>query len=88
LAFLITDVASKDKKIKETYTTVFSHFIGLVADNLPDEFKTGKRRNISMSVSALLIGSVAIARSIEGEELQKELLKRSKITAMKLIDDC
>lgn len=84
MAFLATDVASSEPKVKQTYTEVFKSFTGLVKKHLPDEDSEAQRQALSMAISALIIGSVAISRALNDEKMQKQLLESSKQIALQL----
>ena len=87
LAFLVTDVANNEPKVKKTYTTVFKGFVALLSKNLPDDYDEQKRKEISLAASALVIGSIAIARALDDELLQKQLLESSKKIALFLTNN-
>ena len=84
LAFLASDVTTGDEKVKQTYTLVFQGFLNNVSRNLPDKFNAGEKRQLSHNIAVLMIGSVVIARALEDEELQIQLLESSKQTAFSL----
>ncbi|MCE0495842.1 TetR/AcrR family transcriptional regulator [Vibrio salinus] len=81
LAFLSTDVASKEESIKEAYTGVFKHFVDLIDPENRPENKTK-----SYAISALMIGGVAIARALNDEALAQSVLY-SCFEACKQISD-
>jgi len=87
MAFLVTDVANNQPEVRQTYTTVYEGFAAVVARNLPDEYGAKKRKRISFSLTAMMIGTVAIARALDDESLQKTLLANSRETALRLIND-
>ncbi|MDH5257885.1 MAG: TetR/AcrR family transcriptional regulator [Gammaproteobacteria bacterium] len=84
LAFLSTDVSTNEPKVKKTYTKVFEGFVGLISDNLPNEFDTVQRHTVSHAISALVIGSVIIGRALNDDVIQDNLLESSKAIAMQL----
>jgi len=68
LAFLVSDIAQREDIVRETYTQLFREFTGFL--NVCAESREDALRS-----AALMIGSIAISRSLEDSELAHELLK-------------
>jgi TetR/AcrR family transcriptional repressor of nem operon len=69
LAFLVTDVANQQDEIRDTYTQVYRGVIKRL-NALP----TIEDMDSALSISALMIGAVAVARALNDEKLSKRLL--------------
>lgn len=69
LAFLTTDVATKEEEIRDVYTNVFQGFSALIEHN-----KQVEDKEVSYAISAMLIGGVAIARALTDEQLAQDVL--------------
>ncbi len=69
LAFLSTDVATKDEEIKDVYTKVFKGFADLIESN-----QRVDNKEKCYAISAMLIGGVAIARALTNEQLAQDVL--------------
>ncbi|MFM2481316.1 TetR/AcrR family transcriptional regulator [Celerinatantimonas sp. YJH-8] len=69
LAFLSTDVATKEKAIRDVYTHTFTGFADLIgrSQRIDSQEK-------SYAISALLIGGVAIARALSNDTLAQAVL--------------
>lgn len=83
LAFLVTDIAQRQGAIRNTYTRVFK--------NLNNTFKKRLRENnvrqeTIMSVSAMMIGAVAIARALDDQKAADRLLANCRTTAKELLN--
>lgn len=70
LAFLVTDVANKQNEIRDTYTQVYKGVIKRL-NALPKV----EGMDAALSISALMIGAVAVARALNDEKLSKRLLE-------------
>ncbi len=82
LAFLVTDIGQRQGTIRNTYTRVFK--------NLNNTFRKRLRENdISketvMSVSAMMIGAVAVARALDDQKAADRLLANCRRTAKELL---
>jgi TetR/AcrR family transcriptional repressor of nem operon len=69
LAFLATDAAARQTEVRDAYTRVYKAMIGrvlalpMVAD-----------KDAALAISALMIGSVVVARALDDEDLSQQLL--------------
>ena len=83
LAFLATDIASREPKIKSTYTHAFQNMSNLIA-NYAD--KTTKRDEEEvLAITAMIIGSVAVARALNNQTTIDKLLKSTKAIASEML---
>jgi len=87
LAFMVTDVANSDPKVKTAYTKVFSGFNRVVRKHLSKEKLVDQRQKQKvLAVSAMLIGSVAIGRVLQDLTLRNDLLKASSEMASLILE--
>jgi len=86
LAFMVTDVANNDPKVKSAYTKVFAGFANLISEHMAQHNQAETSQfTQALAVSAMLIGSVAIGRALEDKELRLELLKSSAEIAAQVL---
>jgi len=86
LAFMVTDVATSDAKVKSAYTKAFDGFAkALRSHMLQQENSQAESRQRSLAATALMIGSVAIGRVLKDQKLRDELLKSSSAIAEQLL---
>ncbi|MDH5784431.1 MAG: TetR/AcrR family transcriptional regulator [Chromatiales bacterium] len=85
LAFLITDVALNDREAREAYTEVFLKMSRI----LRMATRTGSRldRERVMAITSMMIGGVAIARTLTDEKAQLGLLRGCRRVASELISE-
>ena len=84
LAFLVTDVANQEKGVRSAYRKAFKHATTLLdkqmAANLPDN------RDKSLAILAMMVGGVAIARTVDDNDLENTLLKACHSVSTSLIE--
>lgn len=85
LAFLVTDIGQREGAIRNTYTRVFKNLNKLFSRRLREQ---KLRQETIMSVSAMMIGAVAIARALDDKKTADQLLARCKATAKDLLKIC
>lgn len=86
LAFMVTDVATSDAKVRSAYTKVFDGFAEILRRHMGEQKESlSNSRQVSLAVSAMLIGSVAIGRALKDEKLRDELLQSSTAMAEHLL---
>lgn len=83
LAFLATDVALQDKASRQAYAGVFNKMNKMFQDYIKD-FSSADRETI-MAVTAMMIGGVAIARSLDDGANRNLLLKSCRQQALDLL---
>ncbi len=81
IASLATDIAVREPDVRSAYTSVFSNMVKIIDEQLP----SGPAD--SLSIMATLVGSVAIARAINDDELAHKLLNSSKKLIHNLITE-
>ncbi|WP_087023989.1 TetR/AcrR family transcriptional regulator [Thaumasiovibrio subtropicus] len=69
LAFLVTDVAAKEPDVKQAYTAAFKGFLKAI-----EHGDTSIDSQHSLVLSAMMIGGVAVARSLSDPELKAAML--------------
>lgn len=72
LAFLATDIASRDHATKETYTDTYKNMNKIILDYAGTDSLCNKDNVISLT--SMIIGAVAIARTIDDQSLVKNIL--------------
>lgn len=72
LAFLVTDIAGRDNRTKQTYTRTFENMNKAMLAYLGKS--AACTRQTMLSVTTLIIGAVAVARSIDDRKLAKQIL--------------
>lgn len=82
LAFLVTDIGQRQGAIRSTYTRVFKNLNKLFRKRLSE--KKVPHEHIT-SVSAMMIGAVAIARALDDKRAADRLLANCRMTAKELL---
>lgn len=83
LAFLVTDIGQRQGRIRNTYTRVFKN----LNQHFKKRLKTNKvRPETILSVNAMMIGAVAIARALDDEKTADRLLASCRETARELLN--
>jgi hypothetical protein len=79
---LPSDVARSDATVKRVFETVFEDMVGLFEDSL----KVGRRadRDRALTLSALCVGAMVIARALDNPRLAGELRKAAMLFALDL----
>lgn len=85
LAFLATDVATRDEQVKSTYTSVFNQLVTLLERRL-SESESQSQRSRALALTALLIGGVAVGRALDDADSVKELLLSCQELALELAE--
>ena len=80
LAFLVTDVSHRDEQVRNTYTRIYQGMLKRLAALQPDA-----QREYHLALTAMMIGGVAVARAIDDEALQKELLAGCRQLGLELL---
>lgn len=82
LAFMATDMAHQDRAVRNSYTRSFSRFI----ERIQQASASGTRAQ-ALQMAVMLIGGVALARSLEDEGLVEELLAACRAGGLALISE-
>ncbi len=83
LAFLATDVASSDPKVRQAYTEVYKGLVKLFDAHRPPRMAKSDP-DINLAITALMIGGVAISRALHDKTLVKQLLNTCRSIAYRL----
>lgn len=84
LAFLVTDVAVSNPDVRRTYTRVFQRMNKLITQTVR-QFADCSEEDV-FAVTALMIGGVAIGRSLDNKTTLNRLLDSCQTTALKLLE--
>lgn len=83
LAFLTTDVAHQNDQVRDAYTSVYKRlaiYIGQLMEEPPRSDKV-------LSLTAMMIGGVAVANSLNDARIRIKLLESCERTAIALINN-
>lgn len=83
LAFLVTDVAVNEPEARMAYTEAFLKMNGVIQSLAFDD--NNKDKEITMAVTAMMIGGVAIARTLNTSVTKTELLNSCRSVALGLM---
>lgn len=72
LAFLVTDVANREPKVRSAYTQVYKGLVDMI------KTYSDKDDEIVFAITAMMIGSVSIGRSLEDPMTVERLLTSSR----------
>ncbi|MBF6057091.1 TetR/AcrR family transcriptional regulator [Thiomicrorhabdus sp. HH1] len=81
LAFLATDVAHQNDEVRDAYTTVYKRLAIYIARLMAESPNSDR----VLALSAMMIGGVAVARSLNDEWTRVKLLTACEKTAQELI---
>lgn len=84
LAFLVTDVAVREAPVRRTYTTIFKNMNKRIRD-ITRRYAACDEKDV-MAATAMLIGAVAIGRTLDDPATVKRLLDSCRGTAQRLLD--
>ena len=83
LAFLTTDIVTQDKETRETYTKVYDGMNQTIM-SYTKSFSSCHQNEI-LSVTAMIIGAVAISRTLKDQTTVSKLLKSCRLEAGKIL---
>lgn len=86
LAYLVTDVANREPEVRSAYAKNFDSLNSRIKHLLSANGATAQEEVI-LSITSIMVGSVAIARTMPGSKKTK-LLNACKQTVFNLIDSC
>lgn len=78
LAFLITDIAQRDKDVKTTYTKVLKGYQRVLTS-------LGASKDMATQLSVILIGGLAMSRAVTDTSLKAEILRNCLSATKKLV---
>lgn len=83
LAFLATDIVTQDQEAKETYTRVYEGMNKAIMAYVKTFYSC--HQDEILSVTAMIIGAVAISRTLEDQETISKLLTSCRLEAGKIL---
>ncbi len=84
LAFLATDIATRDDNVRDAYTKAYKGFVKLVNQQLPPKGNEANE-DTALAFLALLIGGVAISRAINDDTTIERILSACRHSAKQMI---
>ncbi|MDE1467080.1 TetR/AcrR family transcriptional regulator [Aurantiacibacter sp. D1-12] len=81
-----TDVARSGPQVRESYRDLLQAMVGLYEANLGETDKAARRR--ALSLAALTIGGMVVARALPGEPIANEIREAALADANALWLDC
>ena len=84
LAFLVTDVAVREPEVRHTYTQVFEGMNKLISRTI-SRFSKSSEKEV-FAAMAMMIGGVAIGRSLDNKATLDKLLASCESAALKLLN--
>lgn len=89
MAFLSTDIASRDQVIRDAYTQVFQglrHIIeeGLAPGTAKNTEESDERRQRAHAITALMVGGMAISRALTDDTSKSDLIQACLDAALRL----
>lgn len=83
LAFLATDVANSNEKIRSVYTEIYNKFVD-VMERESTHASLQRQQDVMLAVSAMMIGGVAVGRALVDPDLTERLLASCRQLASEL----
>lgn len=83
LAFLVTDIANNETEVKTTYTRMFKYLNKAIQTQLKENPKQCEED--ILATIAMMIGAVAIGRTLTDENMTKKLLHSCRLQAVNLL---
>lgn len=84
LAFLATDIATRDHDVRDAYTQAYKAFVGLVSHKLPAE-SSETNHETSLAFVALLVGGVAVSRALNDDAIVERILSACRNSAEQMV---
>lgn len=84
LAFLVTDVAVSDPEVRQTYTKIFKDMNKMI-HAMTQSFSGCEQEQI-YAVTSMLIGAVAIGRTLDNAQLRNKMLRACESLALAVFD--
>lgn len=86
LAFLVTDIANNEDEVKTTYTRMYKMLNKTIQAQLTKSTKgESPTEQEIFATTAMMIGSVAIGRALNDDEMTKNLLASCRDAALNLL---
>lgn len=86
LAFLTTDIAIRDKNVRDTYTNIYKTMNKLILGYSQPHTQTDEK-NV-MAVTAMMIGAIALGRSLTDRKTTEQLLDSCNTAVLELLNTC
>jgi len=83
IAFLSLDATVKETDVRDAYTTTFKNMNKRIA-GFTESYSTCSENQI-LAVTAMMVGGVAIARTLNDEEMKNKLLESCKEISKKML---
>ena len=83
LAFLATDIVTQDQEAKETYSSVYEDMNKAIMAYVKTFYSCHQDK--ILSVTSMVIGAVAISRTLEDQEMILKLLTSCRLEAGKIL---
>ncbi|WP_303515328.1 TetR/AcrR family transcriptional regulator [Agarivorans sp. 1_MG-2023] len=83
LAFLATDIVSRDSSTKETYANTYQNFNAIIMDYAG--LNSPNNKADILSLTSMIIGAVAISRTIDDQKVVNEILTSCRQQARKIL---
>lgn len=84
MAFLVTDVVSREPGVRHAYTRVYERMVKQLARRMEGG---GEHDSQAMAVTALMIGGVALARAVDDAPLSERILAACRDAAARLAEE-
>lgn len=85
LAFLVTDVANQEPHVRDTYTYIFEGISKKMVQLMNHGGTARQKRETSQALATLLIGGVAVGRSLSDDKLSNQVMKACRILANAIV---
>ena len=85
MAFLVTDVASRDLEVRKTYTRIYKRMNQIIGHHATES--SMQDTDSMFAVTAMMIGGVALGRAVDDTDLAKRILASCRQAAVQLLDE-
>lgn len=86
LAFLSSDIAHRERLVRETYEDIFQRMAQKIARAFVSPITKDQAQKYAQYLVASMVGTVSITRSLVDADMQQALLTNSKITLLNWLD--
>lgn len=86
LGFLVTDIVNREPQARHAYTHVYQRFVSRIAEQIPGRNRSEKEQR-AYTITALLIGGVALGRAIGDDKTVDALLESCLQGVERLLED-
>ncbi len=84
LAFLVTDVGTREAKVRAAYTDAYKGLVKVISKYL-ERAEDNKKAEAVLAVTALMIGGVAVGRALDCPTTTDDLLRSCRNLAMHIL---